>query len=78
MNIIEYVGTSTDTFQKRPFGEVDSLVLCQVAYLDLSNYQDACLSALAGLSDDDMARIARAHVAENKALLDAFAAAVSA
>lgn len=38
-NIIAYVGEFADkTLDEMPFNEVDSLVLCQLAYLDFSDY----------------------------------------
>lgn len=76
MNIIEYVSQSTDSFAARPFGEVDSLVLSQAAYLRVGEYEGVRLCDLYDLVKDRMASIAPARTQENEALLAAFGRSV--
>jgi len=72
MNIIDYVKTSTDTFAIRPFGEVDSLVLCQLAYMSLQGFEGLHLTDIYDVARPRMAEIALAHTLENERLLEAF------
>ena len=76
MNIIDYVQNSTDTFSARSFGEVDSLVLCQVAYLRLAGFEGLHLADVYDLALPHMATVAPAHTADNQSLLAAFSGSI--
>lgn len=73
MNIVEYAKISNESFADRPFGEVDSLVLCQVAYLRLPDLRDVPLGQLFELCRDNLQQVAPAHTENNTALLEALA-----
>lgn len=73
MNIVDYAKTATDDFRTRPFGEVDSLVLCQIAYLHLEGVLGARLADVYALCNVQMAQIAPTRTQQNSDLLAALA-----
>ena len=71
MNIIQYVQANSQSFGALPFGEVDSLVLCQLAYLHMDDYRGVSLPELYALCAPIAATAAPAHTESCMALLEA-------
>ena len=50
-NILDYAREVTESFEEKPFGEVDSLILSQLSYLDYSGFVPSTLDAPVLLSE---------------------------
>ncbi len=69
MNIIDYANLQDVSFSQRPFGEVDSLLLSQLAYLHLESFAGVHLADLYDMLQGKVEDVAPAHVEETRALL---------
>lgn len=73
MNIIEYTQGNHIAFSARPFGDGDSLVLCQAAYLHLADFAGKALKEVCALSADQLALVSPTRTELNGGLLQALA-----
>ena len=71
MNIIEYARSFPYTFSESPFSEVDSLVLSQLAYLNLGEMAGYSLRQMEDLIEDPTSVVPRSHAEDNLQLLEA-------